>query len=291
MHPRRERDRLPSTQSVALPAPDPGGGFLRLPVAILILTLTLVFPAGGVYGQAGEEGITPQTEPVKETVRPTASFDLGIFSQYIWRGAAYSNGKSVVIQPSATVEYYGFSLNLWGNLDTYVEGVGADSPAWNETDFTAAYDHTFGPVGVGVAYLYYGLDGVPDSQEVSVTVSVDTILSPAFTAYREMAHYPGWYLVLELSQSFDLLEQEHWGLSLDLAGSVGYIDLDGSGGYFDDLMISAGFTVPFYKYFSVTPMVAYTMYLSGAAYNDLKALSVDNKADHVFGGFTASISF
>ena len=256
---------------------------------ILILSTTLLAPAS-LLAQAAEEGITPETEePVKETVKPSFAFDLGIFNQYIWRGGAYSNGKSVVIQPSATAEYYGFSLNLWANLDTYMEGL--DSPCISETDFTAAYDHSFGPVGVGVGYIYYGLDSAPDSQEIYVSVSVDTILAPTFTAYREMANYPGWYLNLGLSQSFEIIKQKHWGLSIDLAGSVGYQDPDGGGGYFNDLMISAGFTIPFYEYFSVSPMVAYTTYLSGKAYDNLKAASFDNKADHVFGGFTASIAF
>ena len=47
---------------------------------------------------------------------PTASADIAILSDYIWRGYAFSN-DSIVIQPSATVCYKGFGFNLWGNLE------------------------------------------------------------------------------------------------------------------------------------------------------------------------------
>ena len=52
-----------------------------------------------------------------EASKPTAALDLGVFSQYIWRGFELSH-NSVVIQPSATLGYEGFSFNVWGNMDT-----------------------------------------------------------------------------------------------------------------------------------------------------------------------------
>ena len=104
----------------------------------------------------------------EEEVRPTASADIGVFSKYVWRGYELSN-ESVVIQPSLTVGYKGFSVNVWGNLDTHMDDgdpTTKDSANWNETDFTAAYERSFGPVNLGAGYIYYALDGVDDSQEV-----------------------------------------------------------------------------------------------------------------------------
>ncbi len=262
---------------------------------IWILTLALAALIGtpvGVLAQAGEEGAIvtePPEAEAEEPLRPTFAADLGFFSQYVWRGYAFSK-ESAVFQPSLTVEYWGFSFNLWGNLDTNVPP--ADSEVtyapWNETDMTVAFDHSFGPVGVGVGYLYYALDSVPDSQEIYVGVSVDTILSPSFTAYREMAYYPGWYLNLGFSQSFDLIEDH---LSLDLGASFGYSDADGGIGYFSDGNVSVGFTIPFGEYFSVAPMLAYTFYLSEAAKDAFKDGSVDHRADHLYGGATFSVAF
>ncbi len=228
---------------------------------------------------------------IAKDAKPTASGDVGIYSQYIWRGFALSD-DSVVIQPSATVEYAGFRLNLWGNLDTdYPPSLTTpgNEYQWNETDFTLAYDRGFGPVAVGVGYIYYALDAVPDSQEIYLSLGADVPLSPTFTVYREMAYDPGWYMNLGISYSHELTES---GISLDLAGSVGYLDPDGgAGGYFNEALISLGFTIPFCEYFSVSPMVAYTVYLSGKAYDTLKANPFDNKAEHIYGGVSLSVAF
>jgi len=220
-------------------------------------------------------------------VKPTASAAVGIFSQYVWRGLAFSE-KSVVLQPSATVEYHGVSMNLWGNLDTNMRDQGSNSLQWNETDMTLAYSRSFGPVGVGIGYIYYGLESIPDSQEVYLGLSGDIPLTPTFTVYRETSYYPGWYMTFGLSHSFDLTSG---GASLDLGASVGYLDVDGDVGYFDNGLVSLALTLPFGDYFSVSPMVAYSYYLSSRAYDVLQDGSVDGDAEHLFGGATASVSF
>jgi len=259
---------------------------------IWILTLALAAILGapaGALAQAGEEGAVvtePPESEAEEPLRPTFAADLSVFSQYVWRGYAYSR-DSAVFQPSLTAEYWGFSFNLWGNLDMAVPEGETYNP-WNETDMTVAYDHSFGPVGVGVGYIYYALDALPSSQEGYLTVGVDTILSPSFTAYREFGHYPGWYLNLGLSQSFDLIEER---LSLDLGATFGYTDPDEAPGCFSDASASIGFTVPIGEYFSVAPVVAYTYYLSGLAMQNFMDVSVDGKADHLYGGATLSVAF
>ena len=221
--------------------------------------------------------------------KPAASADVALLTQYVWRGYGLSD-ESVVIQPSATVEYYGFSLNLWGNFDTDVpNAVQNQNHTWNETDWTLAYDRSVGPVAVGVGWIYYALDAVDDSQEVYLSLAVDSLLSPTLTAYREMAYYPGWYLNLGISHSFELF-QEH-GITLELAGSAGYLDADGDSGYFNEALVSAGVTMPLGDYLVLTPMIAYSFHLSGKAYDVLKANSLDNEANHVYGGITGSLAF
>jgi len=69
-----------------------------------------------------------------EEESPTASADVAILSKYIWRGQELSH-DSIVVQPSMTVSYMGFSGNLWGNLDTDQYKSDEDHN-WNETDLT-----------------------------------------------------------------------------------------------------------------------------------------------------------
>lgn len=236
-----------------------------------------------------------------EEEKPTASVDAGIFSKYMWRGYELSKG-SIVIQPSATVGYKGFSFNMWGNLDMDVYGDDRDEAKWNETDLTIAYDTSFGPVGLGVGYIYYGLDGVDDSREFYVSTGLDVLLSPTLTVYREVAHIPSWYLNFGVSHSFELPK----GMALDLAGSVGYYSSDDDDfvkvdssfnpttdkySSLHDGLISASLTVPFGKYCSMSPMIAYSFPLTDDSDNLITSASFSNDSAFLFGGVTLSISF
>jgi hypothetical protein len=238
----------------------------------------------------------------EDEAKPSASGDVGVFSQYIWRGYELSK-DSIVIQPSATVSYKDVSFNLWGNLDTdYYGDTTRNEAQFNETDMTLSYDKSFGMVGLGVGYIYYGLDGVDDSQEVYLGLGLDTLLSPSLTVYREVAHYQAWYISLGISHSFELPKD----ITLDLGGSIGYyasdnddfVEIDDNGNATTDKynalhngLVSVGLTIPVGKYFSVVPMVAYSFPLSNEADNLIKSTSFSDKSDFFYGGVTASISF
>lgn len=47
----------------------------------------------------------------------TGSVSAGVYNRYIFRGYELSS-KSIVIQPSITVSYKGFSAIYWGNIDS-----------------------------------------------------------------------------------------------------------------------------------------------------------------------------
>ena len=233
---------------------------------------------------------------------PTASADVSFLSQYIWRGYELSK-DSLVIQPSITVGYKGFSLNLWGNFDSdCYEGPYKDSAKWNETDVTVAYETSFGPVGVGVGYLYYAVEGEDDTQEVYASIGGDVFLYPTLTVYRDVDEYQGWYFNIGISHSFDL----PYEITLDLAGSVAYYisDNDSIVNYDDNLnettsrfknlqdgLLSVGLSIPFLKYFIAAPIIAYSFPLGNAANNMLKATSLSNSAAHLFGGVNLSVVF
>ena len=244
-------------------------------------------------------GIAVAKEEVES--KPTADFSVAFLSQYIWRGYALSE-NSLVIQPSGTISYYGFSINLWGNLDTHIDdGTGNETSMFNETDFTVAYDHSFGPVSLGVGYIYYGLEGVPDSQEVYIIAGYDMLLSPSITVYRKISNYPSWYVNFSLSHSFELPK----GINLNLGASAGYYGYDdvyeaGSDSHkyhnFHDGVISASLDIPLGKYFTMSPLIAYSFPLSDDARDFIPTMSIadvanDNDADFFYGGVTFSTSF
>ncbi|MCG6881951.1 MAG: hypothetical protein LJE96_22750 [Deltaproteobacteria bacterium] len=280
-------------------------GIIAKIMSLLLLCLFLI-PIG--MAAAEEEPLAPgEGTTIAETGKavedvPTAGLDVAFLSQYIWRGYELSK-DSLVIQPSATVGYKGFSFNLWGNLDTDVyAGPNEGNSKWNETDMTVAYDHSFGPLGVGVGYIYYALDGTDDTQEFYLSLGGDVLLAPTLTIYYDVDEYPGWYFDLGISHSFEL----PYDMSVDLGASIAYYISDNNSivDYNHDLtpttsefnnfqngLVSVGMTIPFLKYFTATPMIAYSFPLGNAADKLLKATSLGNSADHLFGGVTLSMAF
>ena len=236
-----------------------------------------------------------------EENKPTASADVGVFNKYVWRGYELSN-DSVVIQPSTTISYKDFSFNLWGNLDTRMDD-DTHSNQFNETDMTLSYDKEFGPVCLGAGYIYYGLDGINDSEEIYLSIGIDTILSPTLTAYREIAHLPSWYLSFGISHSFELPKD----ITLDLAGTVGYyysddddfVEMDENLNpttekyrSMHDGLISAGLTIPMGEYFILSPMVAYSFPLTDKADDNIAGTNgFSDDSDYFFGGATMSVAF
>ena len=235
-----------------------------------------------------------------EASKPTAAVDMGVFSQYIWRGFEQSY-NSVVIQPSVTLGYEGFSFNVWGNMDTDLHTRGSDTSEskYTETDFTLSYAKTLGMFKLSGGYIYYALTlATYDSQEVFASVGLDTILSPTLTVYREIAHSPAWYFNLGISHSQPIYEK----ITLDLAASAGYYysdtdnmvevnDPESKYREFNNGLVSAGLTIPFGEYFSVKPMIAYSFPLSGNANDYITSVSISNNSSFFYGGVTLSMAF
>jgi hypothetical protein len=216
-----------------------------------------------------------------EEEAPSGGADVALMSQYVWRGYALSD-SSIVIQPSISAGYKGFGLNLLGNLDTDYYDTGKN---FNETDLTLSYGKSFDKVGIGLGYIYYGLEG-EDSQELYASLSLDTFLSPALTVYRDYDTFDSWYVLLGISHSFELTEE----LSLDLGGSVSYYDYDDTDySELHDGLISASMSIPIGEYFSLTPSLTYTFPLSSKAEAEL--MDMDGDDSHFIAGITFSVSF
>lgn len=233
-----------------------------------------------------------------EEEAPSADASVGFYSKYIWRGYELSE-DSMVIQPSLTVSYKGFSANLWASMDTDLYG--EDTHKWVETDYTLSYDGSAGIVGYGVGWIYYAInaDGDSDTQEFYGTLSLDVPLSPSLTFYYDTDNFQGdWYASLGIGHSFALAET----VSLDLGASVGYYFInDGNGpgddySEFHDGILSAALSFPVGEYVTITPELYWSFPLSSEAEDFYVAANFDaadggDDDNYVYGGVSVSFAF
>jgi len=235
---------------------------------------------------------------------PEADLSVGILSKYVWRGQELSR-HSVVIEPSMTVSYKGFSANMWSNLDRDPYNATANDPSsLNETDLTLSYGTNLGPVGIEAGYIYYGLDGIDDSQEFYINLGVDTLLAPSVTVYKDTDTYNAWYVLTGISHSFEFTDF----MSLDLSTSISYLrsndkndypEIDGDGNAindkfdnFHDGTVSVGMTFSFAELYTIAPSVSYVFPLSTDARNQMESASYTGKDNYfVYGGVTLSMAF
>ncbi|MCX5819154.1 MAG: hypothetical protein NT047_04510 [Deltaproteobacteria bacterium] len=260
----------------------------------------------------------PVSPLLAEEEKPTGDLTVSALSQYIWRGYELSR-NSVVIQPSMTIGYKGFTANLWGNLDTkpYSPVDRSYTGTWNETDFTLSYTKTVGLFNIGGGYAYYSLAamnkdaaGRNDAQELSATVSLNTLLLPTLTIYKEIDHYRNWYFQLGISHVVELNKM----ISLKLAASAGYLlstdadtypKFDGNAlpttdkfSNFHDGLVSASLPVKVTDHITVTPTISYVFPLTGDAKDEIKGLGLkgttspaDRDSSFLVGGVSVGFSF
>ena len=216
--------------------------------------------------------------------KPEADLTVSFLSQYVWRGFELSK-DSLVIQPSMTVSHKGFGFNFWGNLDTdtYITGTNK----FNETNLVLSYDGSVKKFGYAAGYIYYGLEGLNDLQEIYLTASYAVITSPTFTIYREITGVGEWYGLFEISHTFNLGKD----MGLDLGASVGYLDTD-TYNEFHDGKIWTTMSIPVSEYVTIVPELYYSFALSSEAETRIQSLSFTGNDDNfVYGGVSVSFTF
>lgn len=164
---------------------------LRVLMAVLVLT------AFGAVAQAQSSAGNP---------RFTFSGDADVVSKYIWRGQRLTNDWS--FQPAGTVEYGGFSLNVWGNLDLTAVNEGdsllipenplAPSGArglrgkFSEVDYTFSFSQSVSDdLSFDVGSIIYTFPersaSLPSTVEIYGGVSLDSLpLAPSATLYVDV---------------------------------------------------------------------------------------------------------
>jgi len=282
---------------------------------ITTILFLLIITAVPLICMAEEQKAVDQKQ---EEDKVTGEVAASVLSAYIWRGQELTR-HSVVIQPSMTASYKGFTANLWGNLDTRPYGaLGEDySSNYTETDVTLSYSRKFGIVQAGVGYIYYGLaaaaPGGPDlldSQEIFVSLGLDTILAPTLTVYKEIDHYRQWYATFGVSHTFALHEK----IGLKLAATASYLLSTDETTYakydsdslatadkfnnFHDGTATVSLPLAVYKSLIITPTVSYVFPLSDDAKYEMKARGLQAAAipsnrdsAYLYGGVTLSCAF
>jgi len=292
----------------------------KIITAALLLLMIAILPAT-IRAEEQKPAASEQkpVEQKQEEDKVTGQIDLSVLSAYIWRGQELSR-DSVVMQPAVTASYKGFSLNVWGNLDTrpYSAADEKYSSNYTETDLTLSYSYKFGILQMGAGYIYYAL-AAPyaggtdplDSQELFVTLGLDTILSPTVTVYKEIDHYHQWYFLLGVSHTFALHEK----IGLKLAASASYLLATDDNSYyikydsdslpttdkynnFHDGIVSISLPIAVYKTLSVTPTISYSFPLCDDARYEMRAYGKrgaanpsDRDSAYLYGGITISFAF
>jgi hypothetical protein len=284
----------------------------KIITAVLFLLIIAAVP---VISRAEEQ---KPVEQKQEGDKLTGEIAFSVLSAYISRGQEFSR-NSVVVQPSVTLNYKGFAINYWGNLDTKPYSAMEDSYSakYTETDIGIYYTKKFGILQVTPGYIYYAI-GAPnsdaskplDSQELFIIFQLDTLLSPALTIYKEIAHYNQWYFLLGVTHTFQLSKI----VGLKLSAQAGYLKSENPETYprydsnaapttdkfnnFHEGTISVCLPIAAYKTFVITPTVSYVFPLTDDARHEMKGIGLkgtDNPADRdssfFYGGVTFSYTF
>jgi len=259
---------------------------------LLAIFFMAVCATGALRAQEAKEPAKPAATEPPTTAAPaapkveepavTGTASVSFLNQYMFRG--YQLGKdSLIIQPSLSASYRGFTATYWNNYDSHekmTQNFTPDTPgrsSFNETDLTLSYTYMLDKWSFTGGYIYYALRYADQTEELFGSISYDWFLKPTLSIYRDIRAYGGWYMNLSIGHSFPVYKE----VTLDLGASAGYEIGTASfwdtfqastGAYtgskysaFHDGMVKAGLTIPVTKKVAIQPMLAYWFPLSDDA--------------------------
>jgi len=245
----------------------------------------LVATCGAWAVCAQEEEPTAGSAAEQESAEPliSASAEATWGNKYIFRGIAYTDDFTLF--PGVSVGAKGLSLTYWGAIDQ-----SGDSD-YVESDYGIDYTvDAMEKLSVTGGYLYYDLP-TPDAgdgktQEVFLTATYDTILSPTVSWYWDFDDVEGHYLSVGGSHSWSYGKRlGRPDLAVDFSASLGfsveYTNQDESG--LNDVLLGAALPVPLNDYAQLTGLIQYSIALE----------EVDDAGgdDELFFGGTVGVSF
>ncbi len=211
---------------------------------------------------------------------------VGFFDKYLWRGFDLS-GSVGVVQGGMDLSHKGFTLSYWTNIQADDDkSEGFKSGEATETDITLDYTFDLNEVvSVSVGNIYYNLDGLDDTNEAYVGVTLNTILEPTLTAYYDWdeCKEDGLFLTGSVGHSLDIAE----GLSLSLGALVSFNqESDYAVGDYSDwhnYELSVGVDYAVNDNFTVTPSFMVSSPISEGAKSAIDSETV--------GGVTVTFAF
>jgi len=229
-------------------------------VKLLVAAISMLLcEADGVFANSG--------------MKVGASADY--FGKYIWRGQNINNRS--VFQSAISLNAYGFTGSIWGNLDLTNKSKTAPDNCGEFSEFDYAFDYSDKVPGVdwmsfsaGTIYYRFPNTSSDPTTEIYGGLSIGLPLSPSIKLYRDLDKIDGSYLQLGLGHTFEKLVKwrEDCYCGLQFGASVGWGNAPYNKGYFgvnngkfNDLMISAGLPVHL-GYWTIKPSVNYSTMLS-----------------------------
>jgi len=170
-------------------------------------------------------GLT-STAALAEAEGVAVAGDIGVASQYVWRGVVQKGTTSV--QGDLGVSYEGLSATAWFS-NSYTAAAYSRNPTKEVTefDFTVDYTGSAADFGYSVGGIYYTYLYDPNSNflETYVGISYDAVVSPSLTAYYTAKGTSNATTSAGLYKTGDL-----W-IDLGLSTSVAGFDLSGTASY------------------------------------------------------------
>ncbi len=138
---------------------------------------------------------------------------VGVFDRYLWRGFDLSDSRPVV-QGGVDLSAGNFTLSYWSNWQlNSSDNLSAGNIT--ETDIVLDYTQDLGDwFTASIGNIWYSLKDAPDTNELYVAVTANTLLSPTFTMYWDWdeADDEGLFFTLDISHAFALLDNLELGL-------------------------------------------------------------------------------
>ena len=202
---------------------------------------------------------TPAAPAAPATPEHTVTANVGVFSEYIFRGISQTAGKPAVQGGFDYAHASGFYLGTWASNVSWLEDFGAYNRSSLEWDFYGGYKSTIGDsdftYDVGTLYYYYPgsrNSGYYNADTWEIYGGIGWKWASAKFSYNLKDYFGArptgaktdgtWYL--DLGAAYPLGES---GVSLIAHYGILDVDNDGSGSTkasYEDWKLGASYTVP-----------------------------------------------
>ncbi len=227
--------------------------------------------------------------PALAAIEVSGDAYVSVNSMYLWRGDDLStkdfdpdSDANFVVQPGADISFNGFTLSWWGNINE-------NSGNLDEVDLTVDYSFDASElVSVSVGNILYDVDDADDTNEIYLSLGLNTLLSPSVTVYYDYDEYDSLFATASVGHTFDLASNA----GLNLGALVSYYDADQKltgtkdESFFQNAEFSAGIDYSITDQVVFSPAVIYSTPLSDEAEDTTFQIE-----DEFMGGVTVTLNF